>query len=162
QPESPAALNDMLWRTAIILQPIEWIPIEGDKEIRPALSGGEGRQGGHGTLSSSRPLLISPSSWPSFVDARPLLGAPADDLPAILGADEAALALFQVGWAALMQGLLNDAEPCLLCAYTLALETSQAAVAVVSALQLAHLSALRGHVDATLRWITTSLDTAQQ
>jgi hypothetical protein len=98
----------------------------------------------------------------SFSPAHPLPGAPAEDLPVALGADEAALALFQVGWAALMQGLLGDAEPCLLRAYDLALENGQAAVAVVSALQIAHLSALRGDADATSRWIATSLDMAQQ
>jgi len=47
-------------------------------------------------------------------------------------------------------------------AYLLATETSQAAVAVLSALQLAHLSALCGEHDAAERWINTSLDTAQQ
>jgi hypothetical protein len=61
-----------------------------------------------------------------------------------------------------MQGLLDDAEPCLLRAYDLALENGQAAVAVISALQIAHLSALRGKADATSRWITASLDMAQQ
>jgi hypothetical protein len=61
-----------------------------------------------------------------------------------------------------MQGLLADAEPCLSRSYALALETSQAAVAVVSALQLAHLNALRGDKDATNTWITISLNTAQQ
>jgi tetratricopeptide (TPR) repeat protein len=83
-------------------------------------------------------------------------------LPAVLGADEAALALFQVGWAALMQGLLDDAEPCLRRAYDLALETGQASVAVVSALQLAHLSALRGDEGATGSWMTTSLEIARR
>src|SRR5205823_3097630 len=103
-------------------------------------------------------------SWSStpFVPAQPLPGAPVDDLPALLGPDEAALALFQVGWVALMQGLLRDAEPCLLRAYDLAVETGQAAVAVVAALQLAHLNALRGEQATTARWLGISLDLAQQ
>jgi hypothetical protein len=91
-----------------------------------------------------------------------LPGAPAEELPVALGSEEAALALFQVGWAALMQGLLRDAEPCLLQAYHLALENGQAAVAVVSALQIAHLSALRGDAEAASRWIAKSLDMAHQ
>jgi ATP/maltotriose-dependent transcriptional regulator MalT len=61
-----------------------------------------------------------------------------------------------------MQGLLGDAEPCLLRAYDLALANGQAAVAVVSALQIAHLSALRGDEAAASRWIATCLDMAQQ
>jgi tetratricopeptide (TPR) repeat protein len=61
-----------------------------------------------------------------------------------------------------MQGQLGDAEPCLLRAYDLSLENGQAAVAVVSALQIAHLSALRGDVVAQGRWIASSLDLAQQ
>ena len=73
-----------------------------------------------------------------------------------------ALAWFQVGWAVLMQGRLRDAQPCLLRAYELAIETSQAAVAVISALQLAHLHALRGDQAASERWMQMSLDTAQQ
>ena len=111
---------------------------------------------------SDHPRLLHSHPPISFAPAHPLPGIPAEDLPVALGADEAALALFQVGWAALMQGLLGDAEPCLLRAYDLALENGQAAVAVVSALQIAHLSALRGDADATSRWIATSLDMAQQ
>jgi hypothetical protein len=61
-----------------------------------------------------------------------------------------------------MQGLLDDAGPCLRRAYELALETGQASVAVVSALQLAHLSALRGDAGATGGWIATSLEIAQR
>jgi tetratricopeptide (TPR) repeat protein len=128
----------MLWRTAIVLQPVDLKVEIGDRAISNLQS----------------PISYSP--------AHPLPGAPAGDLPAALGADEAALALFQVGWAALMQGLLSDAEPCLLRAYELALETGQIAVAVVSALQLAHLSALRGDDGATGSWIATSLDMAQR
>jgi hypothetical protein len=141
QPEATPALDDMLWRTAMVLRPVE----------REELGMGDWEA----TLGAQSPLI-------SFPPARPLPGAPAEELPAALGADEAALALFQVGWAALMQGLLGDAEPCLLRAYDLALETGQAAVAVVSALQLAHLSALRGDTGATNAWIATSLDMAQQ
>jgi tetratricopeptide (TPR) repeat protein len=143
QLETAPAINDMLWRTAIILQPVN--PEIGDWRLEIAQS----------PISN----LKSPIS---FSSAHPLPGAPADDLPALLGPDEAALALFQVGWAALMQGLIDDAESCLLRAFTLAIETSQAAVAVVSALQLAHLNALRGDRTASERWLTTSLDLAQQ
>jgi DNA-binding SARP family transcriptional activator len=147
QAESLPALDDMLWRTAIILQPVEQDPLTtGDWQLGVAA---------HSPAINRRSTI-------AFAPAHPLPGAAAEDLPAILGADEAALALFQVGWAALMQGLLADAEPCLSRSYALGLETSQAAVAVISALQLAHLNALRGDKDATNRWITTSLDTAQQ
>jgi DNA-binding SARP family transcriptional activator len=150
QPDATPALDDMLWRTAIVLQPVEH----------------EGLAIGDWGLATSDVGFESPianrQSPIGYVPAHPLPGAPAEDLPIALGADEAALALFQVGWAALMQGLLSDAEPCLLRAYELALENGQAAVAVVSALQIAHLSALRGNADATNRWITISLDMAQQ
>jgi tetratricopeptide (TPR) repeat protein len=87
---------------------------------------------------------------------------PAEDLPALLGSEDAALALFQVGWAVLMQGLLRDAEPCLLRSYELAIATGQPAVAVVGALQLAHLHDLRGDRAATARWLETSLDLARR
>ncbi|HEU5101826.1 MAG TPA: transcriptional regulator, partial [Roseiflexaceae bacterium] len=149
QPELTLALEDMLWRTAIVLQPIEPEP---NDEWRAR--GGESFDTRHVALDT-RHLI-------GFIPAHPLPGAPSVDLPAVLGADEAALALFQVGWAALMQGLLDDAEPCLRRAYELALETGQASVAVVSALQLAHLNALRGGQRATESWMTTSLESAQR
>jgi DNA-binding SARP family transcriptional activator len=105
--------------------------------------------------------VAATTRWPGFVPAQPPPGNPAADLPAILGPDEAALALFQVGWATLMQGLLRSAEPCLLRAYELASETGQAAVAVIAALQLAHLNTLRGEPTAT-GWLERCLDLAQQ
>jgi DNA-binding SARP family transcriptional activator len=150
QPDATPALDDMLWRTAIVLQPIE------QEE-----SGTRDWESGIGDAASES-LAASPTFAISFDHAHPLPGNPAEDLPAALGADEAALALFQVGWAALMQGRLGDAEPCLTRAYDLALANGQAAVAVVSALQIAHLSALRGDVSATGRWIAASLAMAQQ
>ncbi|HET9222339.1 MAG TPA: transcriptional regulator, partial [Roseiflexaceae bacterium] len=85
-----------------------------------------------------------------------------EDLPALLGSDDAALTLFQVGWAVLMQGLLRDAEPCLVRSYELAIDTGQPSVAVVGALQLAHLNNLRGDPSATVRWLETSLDLARR
>jgi DNA-binding SARP family transcriptional activator len=96
-----------------------------------------------------------------FSPPPPLPGRPADELPALLGADEAAQALFQVGWAALNQGLVREAGPCLQRAYDLAVETSQAAAAVASALQLAHLHTLRGQPAATEQWLARSLELAQ-
>jgi len=129
QPEAVPAIQDMLQRTALILQPAEQV---------------------HAT-----------TRWPLFVLAQPPPGSPAADLPALLGPDDAALALFQVGWATLMQGLLRDAEPCLLRAYELAIETGQAAVAVIAALQLAHLNTLGGEPTAT-GWLDRCLDLAQQ
>ena len=144
RPGATPALDDMLWRTAIVLQPVERLAT-----------------GANETAARCRPTS-NPQPPTAFAQAHPLPGVPAEDLPIALGADEAALALFQVGWAALMQGLLGDAEPCLLRAYDLALENDQAAVAVVSALQIAHLSALRGDAGATDHWIATSLDMAQR
>jgi hypothetical protein len=143
RPEPTPALEDMLWRTAIVLQPVEEL-------------------GAGDWVAGDDPQFSIPNPQSLFVLAHRLPGAPSEDLPALLGADEAALALFQVGWAALMQGLLDDAEPCLRRAYDLALETGQASVAVVSALQLAHLSALCGDARATGRWMTTSLEIAQR
>jgi hypothetical protein len=142
----------MLWRTAIVLQPVEEPGAEGW-----GVEHGDWRSGGNAQSSIPNPGFQS-----AFSLAHPLPGAPAEDLPAVLGADEAALALFQVGWAALMQGLLDDAAPCLRRAYDLALETGQASVAVVSALQLAHLSALRGDARAIDGWMATSLEIAQR
>jgi len=140
QPEPTPALEDMLWRTAIVLQPVE-------------REGSGMRDWELGVDSQSR--IPNPQSPIPFVPAHPLPGAPSEDLPAVLGFDEAALALFQVGWAALMQGLLDGA-------YDLALETGQASVGVVSALQLAHLSALRGDDRATGGWMATSIEIAQR
>lgn len=134
QPEALPAIRDMLRRTARILQPAEHPCRPPDPAV----------------VASPRP----------FVPADPPPGAPADDLPALLGPDDAAMALFQVGWAVLMQGLLWAAEPCLVRAYDLACETGQASVAVISALQLAHLNALRGLPAATDHWLAISLDTA--
>ena len=136
QPEPLPALGDLLQRTSQIFAP----DLPGSSEHAQAPG------------SYTIPLVL----------AAPPPGAPADELPAQLGADQAALALFQVGWAALMQGLLPAAEPCLLRAYDLAADTGQAAVAVVSALQLAHLSALRGEQAAAERWLAISLDTARR
>jgi DNA-binding SARP family transcriptional activator len=147
RPEAVPAIQDMLWRTATILQPVEQSERQGDMRQET------GDFGGGRSLVSS---LWSPVSLSS--DSLP--GAPAEDLPALLGPDDAAMALFQVGWAALMQGLLRDAEPCLLRSYELAVETGQAAVAVVAALQLAHLNDLRGDRAGTAHWLETSLELA--
>lgn len=92
--------------------------------------------------------------------AAPIPGQPATELAAQLGPDEAAATLFQIGWAALMQGLIGDARPCLHQAYHLAVTTGQAPAAVVSALQLAHLHALTGAQDETASWLERSLATA--
>ena len=183
QPEAAPAVHDLLRRMAIILQPIEPPGRPGDTETRrygdrgqgsgvrgreattplppPAGGGTEGGRAWPSAALSPQPSVLSPERFP-FRRADPPPGAPADDLPALLGPDEAALALFLVGWAALMQGLLHDAEPCLLRAYELAGETSQAAVAVIAALQLAHLNALRGERGTTAAWLRLSLDLAQQ
>jgi hypothetical protein len=130
------AVEDMLRRTAQILRPASPVSEE------------------HATVEAGQA--------PQFQLAPPLPGAPADELPALLGAEEAAVALFQVGWAALTQGLVRDAEPCLLRAYELANETGQAATAVVAALQIAHLQALCGAPHETERWLTSSLAGAHQ
>ncbi|MEO7910892.1 MAG: AAA family ATPase [Roseiflexaceae bacterium] len=149
QPDATPALDDMLWRTAIVLQPVEQGWRDGRWELRDQ-------------EIETQSSIANRQSSIAFTQAHPLPGVPAEDLPIALGADQAALALFQVGWAALMQGRLSDAEPCLLRAYDLALENDQAAVAVIGALQIAHLSALRGDTSATGRWIATSLDLAQR
>lgn len=120
------ALDDMLRRTALILQP------------------------------SAAP----PADTTTFTPAPPPPGAPADELPTLLGPDDAALALFQIGWAALTQGLVRAAQPCLLRAHQLGIETGQGAAAVISALQLAHLNALRGDTHARDQWLTQSLGLA--
>lgn len=117
-------------------------------------------------LHPAGPLPDQPTPLPyaevPFQAARPIPGHPTAKLPAVLGAEDAALALFQVGWVALMQGLLRDAEPCLLRAYELAGETGQPAAAVISALQLAHLDALRGTRGGVERWLNTSLTLAER
>lgn len=136
QPEPLPALADLLQRTSQIFAPD--LPGRSEHAQTPG--------------SYAIPLVL----------AAPPPGTPAEELPAQLGADQAALALFQVGWAALMQGLLPAAEPCLQRAYDLAVDTGQAAVAVVGALQLAHLSALRGEQAAAERWLAISLDTARR
>jgi DNA-binding SARP family transcriptional activator len=130
---SVPALADLARRTALILQPMPPLP--------------EG------------PAPVQLVGW---TPPSPVPGDPAAELPALLGEDEAALALFEIGWAALTQGLLGDAEPALRRAYELACETGQAATAVASALQLAHLASLRGDPTETARWLDTSLGLAAQ
>jgi DNA-binding SARP family transcriptional activator len=147
RPEAAPALQDMLARTARILQPTE------DRGSRM-----EDREQAASTILDPRSSILDPR----FVSASPPPGAPAEELPILLGPDDAALALFQVGWAVLVQGLLREAEPCLDRAYALAGETGQAAVAVVSALQLAYLHDLRGDRATTARWLSTSLDLASR
>jgi hypothetical protein len=142
-PETVPAIQDMLRRTALILQPVE--RPEETKDRRLEIGDWE----------------EAISKLQSLISIRPP-GTPAEDLPALLGPDDAALALFQVGWAVLMQGLLGGAEPCLLRAFALASETDQAAAAVVSALQLAHLNDLRGERSATAHWLETSLEFARR
>jgi hypothetical protein len=142
-PETAPAIQDMLWRTATILQPVELSSEISDLRLE------------------IRDWVKAISNLQSPISTRPP-GEPAEDLLALLGPDDAALTLFQVGWAALVQGLLRDAEPCLLRSYELAIDTGQPAVAVVGALQLAHLNDLRGDRTATTRWLETSLDLARR
>ena len=143
-------LDDMIERTALILQPADRA-VQTDHSPQDELATREGDE-------------LHPSSFilHPFTPAPPLPGDAARELPALLGAEEAALALFQVGWAALMQGLLRDSAPCLLRAYELAGETGQAAGAVVTALQIAHLHALAGAPAEIERWLNLSLDTARR
>ncbi|GAB4202562.1 MAG: hypothetical protein OHK0022_25880 [Roseiflexaceae bacterium] len=113
------------------------------------------------TATILRPVEVWVAEPQPFLVPEPLPGQPAEELPASVGAGEAAQLLFQIGWAALTQGLLREAEPCLRRAYELATATGQAAAAVVSALQLAHLHSLRGEATATEQWLARSLDLAQ-
>ncbi len=171
------SITDMLRRTALILQP-DTLLVASERSRRETRE----RQSGIGAPLSlhadtvsretpepgvqfTDPLSIgdSDAAWrtfPSFTPANPVPGNPAEELPELLGADEAAAALFQIGWAALMQGLLRSARPCLIQSYALAVETGQAPAAVVSALQLAHLNALAGKPDETTIWLERSLETA--
>lgn len=132
--ESPI-LEDMLRRTAQILQPAP-------PEARLGVS-------------------LASAMQRAYQQAAPLPGDPASELPQLLGEDEAALALFQVGWAALMQGLLDDAERCLRRGYQLANDSGQVAAAVICALQLAHLNALRGLAVEAGEWLARSLELAR-
>ncbi|MGQ9549249.1 MAG: BTAD domain-containing putative transcriptional regulator [Roseiflexus sp.] len=169
------SIADMLRRTALILQPDahtdnsgyshasrrQHHEEHGDPHRREAVS----RETGDRRRRRTDPISAddAQTAWqeyPSFTLAAPVPGNPAEELPELLGPDEAAAALFQIGWAALMQGLLRDARPCLLQSYTLAVETGQAPAAVVSALQLAHLNALAGKSDETTIWLERSLETA--
>jgi tetratricopeptide (TPR) repeat protein len=147
RPEAAPALQDMLSRTARILQPVDLREEIRDRRLE---------------IAATQSLIFNLRSPISFALSPPPPGVPAEELPALLGPDDAALALFQVGWAALVQGLLREAEPCLERAYALAGETGQAAVAVVSALQLAHLHDLRGDRAATARWLATSIELASR
>jgi DNA-binding SARP family transcriptional activator len=169
------SITDMLRRTALILQPDAYP--EGIRRSHASRHGyqEESSDPYHGQTVSREtvdrrnhrtdPLPADNAHsvwqvWPSFTLADPVPGNPAEELPKLLGPDEAAAALFQIGWAALMQGLLRDARPCLTQSYTLAVETGQAPAAVVSALQLAHLNALAGKPDETTIWLERSLETA--
>jgi DNA-binding SARP family transcriptional activator len=169
------SITDMLRRTALILQPDAYP--EGIRRSHASRRDRQEESGDprHGQTVSREtgdrrnrrtdPLPADNAhtmwqAWPSFRIADPVPGNPAEELPKLLGPDEAAAALFQIGWAALMQGLLRDARPCLTQSYTLAVETGQAPAAVVSALQLAHLNALAGKPDETTIWLERSLETA--
>jgi DNA-binding SARP family transcriptional activator len=169
------SITDMLRRTALILQPDAYP--EGIRRLHASRHGYQeessdpyhgqtvSRETGDRRNHRTDPLPADNAhsvwqAWPSFTLAAPVPGNPAEELPDLLGPDEAAAALFQIGWAALMQGLLRDARPCLTQSYTLAVETGQAPAAVVSALQLAHLNALAGKPDETTIWLERSLETA--
>ncbi|PMP83687.1 MAG: transcriptional regulator [Roseiflexus castenholzii] len=171
------SIADMLQRTALILQPdtLSVVSERSRGEARKRRMGiGDRRSLGADIVSREtveseiqsadlRSMRDADAAWhafPSFMLAHPVPGNPAEELPELLGADEAAAALFQIGWAALMQGLLRSARPCLIRSYALAVETGQAPAAVVSALQLAHLNALAGKPDETTIWLERSLETA--
>ncbi len=165
------AITDMLERTALILQP-DTLPVASEHSRRGGIGDSSSvhahtvsRETPEPADQSTDPLSAgdADAAWrtfPSFALANPVPGNPAKELPDLLGADEAAAALFQIGWAALMQGVLHSARPCLLQSYALAVETGQAPAAVVSALQLAHLNALTGKPDETAIWLERSLETA--
>ncbi|NWG22099.1 MAG: AAA family ATPase [Chloroflexi bacterium] len=163
-------IADMLRRTALILQ--HDTPIA-TGERAPAGRQSDRASDRHRQQDGPRSVAgdgaevhlvsVPDGGWydlPPFVIAPPIPGEPAEELPRLLGPDDAAAALFQIGWAALMQGLVRDARPCLLQAYTLAVATGQAPAAVVSALQLAHLHALAGKAGETDAWLERSLETA--
>lgn len=169
------SITDMLRRTALILQPDTYS--EGvqrsqvsrydrsEESSNPRYGQTVSRETGDRQKRRTDLLPFDDAhtvwqAWPSFTLADPVPGHPAEELPELLGPDEAAAALFQIGWAALMQGLLRDARPCLTQSYNLAVETGQAPAAVVSALQLAHLNALAGKPDETTIWLERSLETA--
>lgn len=165
------AIADMLRRTALILQPdTPSVTTDHSRASRRERRSGIGDPSAVHAETVSRETVepgdrsADPDApwraFPSFTLAEPVPGNPAEELPELLGADEAAAALFQIGWAALMQGLLRSARPCLLQSYALAVETGQAPAAVVSALQLAHLNALAGKPDETTIWLERSLETA--
>ncbi|MCS6841489.1 MAG: AAA family ATPase [Roseiflexus sp.] len=170
------AIADMLRRTALILQP-DTLSASGRSRVFRRERRGEdndppsldedavsretrGQDGQSDELPYARDADAAWQAFPSFAMANAVPGNPAEELPELLGPDEAAAALFQIGWAALMQGLLHSARPCLLRSYALAVETGQAPAAVVSALQLAHLNALAGKLDETTIWLERSLETA--
>ncbi len=169
------SITDMLRRTALILQPDTYSEgvrrSQASRYDRPEESSDPrygqtvSRETGDRQKRRTDPLPVDDAhtvwqAWPSFILADPVPGHPAEELPELLSPDEAAAALFQIGWAALMQGLLRDARPCLTQSYNLAVETGQAPAAVVSALQLAHLNALAGKPDETTIWLERSLETA--
>ena len=130
-------LTDMLARTALILHP----PTNHAVPAQP-----------HDVLDATAP----------FVLAAPPPGNPAVELPVLLGEEDAATTLFQIGWALLMQGLQQHARPCLEHAYELAGKTGQPAGAVVASLQMAHLSALISDTSEVQRWLALSFGVAQQ
>jgi DNA-binding SARP family transcriptional activator len=133
-------LQDLMQRTALILQPAEEAP-----RYNPA---------------SCHASSFEAATKPFSTAAPP--GQPAAELPASLGDEEAAALLFQFGWALLAQGLQRDARPCLERAYQLALATGQPAGAVASALQMAHLHALTGDAATSQHWLALSLNTAEK
>jgi len=131
------ALAEMWRRTALILLPDD-LPVE-------------------------QPQYVDGTAWPvpSFAALAPLPGSPTHDLPELLESEEAGLVLFQLGWAAATQGVLPDAEACLLRAFALAAECQQPALATLAALQLAHCAALAGANAEREQWLLCSLEKAR-
>ncbi len=101
------------------------------------------------------------SSWPPFCVPAPVEGQPWKELPETLGTSQAALLLFQYGWALLLQGR-PEAEPCLNAALVAAEETGQVACWVLVALQLSHLHLMRGDFAAVDSWLKRCLSRGEQ
>jgi DNA-binding SARP family transcriptional activator len=100
-------------------------------------------------------------NWPPFCIAAPVPGQPWEELPRQLGETQAALLLFQYGWALVLQGR-PEAEACLEAALEAAEETRQVACWVLSALQMSHLYFMRGDRATGESWLQRSLERGAQ
>jgi DNA-binding SARP family transcriptional activator len=104
------------------------------------------------------PALQEIEELPPFCLQNPPDGKAWHEIVERLGASQAALMLFQYGWALLLQGLTGDAEDCLNAALNAAEETNQAACWVLSAMLMSRIYYIYGDGEEGNRWFERCIE----